>query len=165
METGAGRFAVGSQFELVQRFFVLPVQVPPGTYTKLQLAEDIFGLSTFDDRSIAWNIQQFNYDDSANDYLDRVWVYNSMAFQISNDAVFIVEENGEKRIENFAVHPRVDIQENFNFETNNLPTALANAVVLPSIDPSGIGRTVNINFSDFNSIPSITYTEESFPKD
>lgn len=47
METGAGRFAVGSQFELVQRFFVLPVQIPPGTYTKLQLAEDIFGLSAF----------------------------------------------------------------------------------------------------------------------
>jgi hypothetical protein len=110
MKTGAGRFAVGSQFELVQRFFALPLHVPPGTYTKLQV-KDFFGLA-FVERSIAWDMQQFNYDDGVNDYLDRVWVYNSMAFQISDDAVFIVEDNYEKRIENFAVHPRKGIPEN-----------------------------------------------------
>lgn len=162
MKTGAGRFAVGSQFELVQRFFVLN-QVPPGTYTKFQV-KDFFGRA-FEEGFIGWNMQQFNYDDGVNDYLDRVWVYNSMAFQISDDAVFIVKENGEKRIENFAVHPRKGVPENFDFETSNPLTVIANAVVLPSIDPSGIGRKVNISFSDSSSVPRTTYTKESFFND
>ncbi|GAB1542225.1 hypothetical protein NUACC21_48990 [Scytonema sp. NUACC21] len=163
MKTGAGRFAVGSQFELVQRFFALPQHVPPGTYTKLQV-KDFFGLA-FVERSIAWDMQQFNYDDGVNDYLDRVWVYNSMAFQISDDAVFIVEENGEKRIENFAVYPRKNVPENFDFETGNPLTIVANAAVLPRVDPSGIGRKVNIQFSDSSSVPRTIYTKESFFND
>ncbi len=59
MATGAGRFAIGSQFALIQRFFApffTPI-VPPGTYTKQQIAQ-IVGLSSF-----GWNMQQFNYEE------------------------------------------------------------------------------------------------------
>jgi Ca2+-binding RTX toxin-like protein len=167
MNTGAGRFAVGSQFELVQLFFGLPRHTPPGRYTKFELAE-LFGVgyfTPFPDGDIGWNMQQFNHDDGTDDYIERVWIYNSMSFQISDDAVFIVEDNYEKRIENFAVYPRKDVQENFDFETRNLITAIANDQAVRSIDPSGIGRKVNINFSNPNSIPRNTYTEESFLND
>ncbi|MEH2285669.1 MAG: hypothetical protein V7K90_30875 [Nostoc sp.] len=90
MATGAGRFAVGSQFELVKRFF--QEKVPPRTYTKTDLL-NFFKQSSFKDGSISWNIQQYNYDDGASDFIDRVWVYNSMEFQIANDVEFIVDKD------------------------------------------------------------------------
>jgi hypothetical protein len=37
MTTGAGRFAVGAQFSLVQDFFNNGITLSPGTYTKSQL--------------------------------------------------------------------------------------------------------------------------------
>lgn len=103
MATGAGRFAIGSQFTLLQRFFapfLTSPQVPPGRYTKAELGV-IAGLDRF-----SWDMQQYNWEDGIDDYLDRVWVYNSMVFSISEDAVFIVEADGSQRIENFAVFPR-----------------------------------------------------------
>ena len=56
MATSAGRFAVGSQFALVQRFFapfLTSPTVPPGRYTKAQLGV-IAGLDTF-----SWKMQQY----------------------------------------------------------------------------------------------------------
>jgi hypothetical protein len=102
MATGAGRFAVGSQLTLVQRVFAPFLTSPTvslGRYTKAQLGV-ITGLDTF-----SWSMQQYNWEDDIDDYFDRVWVYNSMEFSISDDAVFIVEADGSKRIENFAVFP------------------------------------------------------------
>ncbi|MDF5711869.1 MAG: hypothetical protein PUP90_30390 [Nostoc sp. S4] len=37
------------------------------------------------------------------------YVYNSQSFQIYDDAKFLVEANGEKRIENFAVEYCKDV--------------------------------------------------------
>ncbi|BCL39793.1 Ig-like domain-containing protein [Nostoc sp. MS1] len=162
MVTGAGRFAVGSQFTLVQRFFapfLTSPTVPPGRYTKAELGV-ITGLDTF-----SWSMQQYNWDDDIDDYFDRVWVYNSMEFSISDDAVFIVEADGSKRIENFAVFPRLNVQENFDLESDDGLTGIANSVVKPYIDPWGIGRKVNINFSDADLIPRTTYTSQDFADD
>jgi hypothetical protein len=71
MATGAGRFAVGSQFTLVQRFFapfLTSPPVPPGRYTKAELGV-IAGLDIF-----SWTMQQYNWEDDIDDYFDRVWV-------------------------------------------------------------------------------------------
>lgn len=159
METGAGRFAVGSQFELVQKFF--EQEVPVGSYTKQELA------NFFDMDYIAWNMQQYNYDDGIDDFLDRVWVYNTMEFQISDNPKlrFIVKENGDKEITNFAVYPRKDTQENFDLETSDLVTLVLNDVSKRFVDPSGIGRKVNITFENFNSVSSKTYTQDDFRAD
>ncbi len=158
MEAGAGRFAVGSQFEIIQQFFEAS-SIPSGTYSKNEIA-NIFGLNRFD-----WPMQQYNWSDGADDYIDRVWVYNTMSFQISNDAEFIVEPDGDKLIKNFAKFPRTDIQENFDLEGGNFLTNALNSIVKPSVDPSGIGRRVDIEFSNKDSIPRTTYDEQDFLSD
>lgn len=162
MATGAGRFAVGSQFTLVQRFFapfLISPTVPPGTYTKAEIGV-ITGLDIF-----SWRMQQYNWEDDIDDYFDRVWVYNSMAFSISEDAVFIVEADGSQRIENFAIFPRENVPENFDLKSSDGFTGIANIVAKPFVDPWGIGRTVNIKFSDPNLIPRTTYTSQDFADD
>lgn len=162
MAAGAGRFAVGSQFTLVQRFFapfLTSPPVPPGKYTKAELGV-IAGLDTF-----SWTMQQYNWEDDIDDYFDRVWVYNSMEFSISDDAIFIVEADGSKRIENFSIFPREGVTENFDLVSDDGLTGIANSVVKPYVDPWGIGRTVNIDFSDFNLIPKTTYTSQDFAND
>ena len=162
MATGAGRFAVGSQFALVQRFFapfLTSPTVPPGRYTKAQLGV-IAGLDTF-----SWKMQQYNWEDGIDDYFDRVWVYNTIEFSISEDAVFIVEADGSKRIENFTVFPRADVPENFDLVSSDGFTGIANFVANPFVDPWGIGRKVNIEFSDSNLIPRTTYTSQDFADD
>ncbi|NEU84538.1 hypothetical protein [Nostoc sp. UIC 10630] len=63
---GPGRFAVGSQFELIKRFFNSNISISPGTYTKFEINNLIL-----QQELIVWSMQQYNYNDSVNDYLDR----------------------------------------------------------------------------------------------
>lgn len=162
MATGAGRFAIGSQFTLVQRFFapfLTSPEVPPGRYTKAELGV-IAGLGRFSHR-----MQQYNWEDDIDDYLDRVWAYNSIEFSISDDAVFIVEADGSQRIENFAVFPREDVPENFDLESDDGFTGIANIVAEPYVDPWGLGRKVNIKFINSDLVPRTTYTSQDFADD
>ncbi len=95
--------------------------------------------------SYAFEMQQYNYRDGIDDYAERVYIYNSQSYQISDDAVFIVDSTGKHYIDNFAILPRLSVQENFDFVSRSWVTQLANDVLLqPNIDPSNIGRTVNI---------------------
>ena len=86
METGPGRFAVGSQFELVQKFFdpdfavTSETDTEDKTYTKEKLAKE-FGLSD----GYGWSMKQYNFvdsDENNQDYIERVYIWNSMSFQI-----------------------------------------------------------------------------------
>jgi RTX calcium-binding nonapeptide repeat (4 copies) len=160
MATGAGRFAIGSQFSIITKFFdpsFFTPSVPPGTYTKQEIA-NIFGESFF-----GWSMQQYDFQDSTDDYAERVYIYNSQAFQISDDARFIVTSSGEKRIENFAIEPLATFQENFDFDTSDFITGIANSYLEARVDPSRIGRIVDINF--VGSVPRATYDETSFTND
>ena len=165
MANGGGRFALPSQFELIQKFFDPNTSIPAGTYDKSTLNNLINNGKFF-----AWSMQQYSYDDSnlsggVDDFLDRVWVYNSMFFQISNGTTFIVDANGNKRIENLAIepyiNPDVNERENFDFSSNDPLTILLNFIAGPSIDPSGIGRKVWIDFVDANLVPKILKYEKS----
>ncbi|MFM5947313.1 MAG: hypothetical protein ACKO9G_28810, partial [Dolichospermum sp.] len=98
-----GRFAVGAQFELVKKFFdpgFFDPTIPTGTYTKQQLAAK-FGITKF----FGWEMGHTDYQDNFDDYVERVYIWNSQSFQISDDAVFIVESDGKRRIENFSIEP------------------------------------------------------------
>ena len=159
MLNGGGRFALPSQFKLIQKFFDPNTSIQAGTYDKLTLNNLINNGKFF-----AWSMQQYRYDDSSqpnitDDFLDRVWVYNSMAFQIADNTQFIVDQNDNRRIENLAIQPYIDPNpnkiENFDFSSNDLQTIILNALVGQSIDPSGIGRKVWIDFIDINQIPRI----------
>ncbi|MDJ0620660.1 MAG: hypothetical protein QNJ63_28660, partial [Calothrix sp. MO_192.B10] len=178
MKTGGGRFAVGGQFQLVQAFFAEPLtidelpEIPPGEYSKTQLMDlieaRIPNQQFFKNDSLSWEMQQYNYDDGIDDYLDRVWANNSMSFQIDDGAKFIVTENGEKYIENFAVYPRLDVPDDFDMKTSDGFTAIANFVVKPYVDPWDIGRTVNIDYTNpqlhLDELQT-TYTQQDFNND
>jgi hypothetical protein len=155
-----GRFAVGAQFELVKKFFdpgFFDPTIPTGTYTKQQLAAK-FGISNF-----GWDMGHTDYQDNVDDYAERVYIWNSQSFQISDNAVFIVEPDGKRRIENFSIEPRKDVQENFDFVGGGIIAAIGNPYLQERVDPSKIGRTVNINFT--GSLTGIKYDKTSFEND
>ncbi len=152
---GPGRFAVGAQFELVKGFFnSRPLlnpsyQISPGIYTKEQLAA-YFGLSN----DYGWNMKHIYYRDQVDDYAERVYIYNSQRFKISDSAKFVVKADGTREIQNFYVEP---LQDNFDFVGGGIFASIGNAILEPLIDPSKIGRTVNINFTG-------TRTEKTYDK-
>ena len=162
-ETGPGRFAVGSQFEVIQKFFdpgLFTPSIPPGTYSKNEIADDFFGLSRFD-----FVLQQLDYRDDFDDYAERTYIYNTTSFQISDSAKFIVRENGDRVIEDFSIEPRREgFQDDFDFVGGGPLTNIGNSVLKPKVDPSGIGRTVNINYTK-GSTPKVTYDMNSFEAD
>ena len=193
MVTGGGRFAIPSQFDLIRKFFNLnivtqpmlppinvPIPIPPNPidpdtgelipYDKFQI-NDLIN----DGQFFGWDMQQFNYDDSSleggiDDFLDRVWVYNSMVFKISDGAEFFVDDEDNRWIKNLAIEPLINpnenLRENFDFASDDLGTTFANSLVLPSIDPSGIGRRVWIDFVDADLLPRIErYDQSDFEQD
>ena len=177
METGPGRFAVGSQFELVQKFFdpdfavTSETDTEDKTYTKEELAKE-FGLSD----SYGWSMKQYHFvdsDENNEDYIERSYIWNSMSFQISDSAQFIVTPDGDKFIKDFGVEPRdrkkldkkVTPDENFDFVGGGRIAELSNAYLEPRIDPSKIGRTVDIEFIKRDKLKKRTYTLSDYNAD
>ena len=159
LENGAGRFAVGAQFGLVKDFFESSA-VPAGDYSKKEIADKL-GLTFY-----GWNMNQYNWADDTDDYLERVYVYNTSAFKISDDARFIINTKGEKRIEKFRVEPNNNVEENFDFIGGGELTHHGNIFLEANIDPSGIGRKVKIAFKEISgAIPKIIYTKENYIKE
>ncbi len=158
MTVGGGRFAVGRQFEIVNDFFTADSsRLPPGTYTKVQIAV-IFGLTDY-----GWNMQQYNYRDGTDDYAERSYIYNSQAFQLADDVRFVVKVDGTRSIENFGIIPRTDVQENFDFDSDDPIAGISNIYLETHIDPSHIGRKVEINFT--GDVARTTYDGNSYFND
>jgi Ca2+-binding RTX toxin-like protein len=170
MTTGGGRFAVGRKFEIINDFFtanssILPpryndgIASTPDYYTKEEIAAK-FGLTSY-----GWTMQQYDYRDSKDDYAERAYIYNSMAFKLAEGLRFVVKPNGERSIENFAVEPWIKEEkpENFDFDTSDLKTLIANNYLESRIDPSGIGRKVVLNFS--GDLQRSTYTGATYQSD
>ena len=82
-------------------------------------------------------------------------------FKINDSAVFVIEENGTRHIENFAVLP---FNDNFDFDSDALVAKTANYFLRPRIDAWKIGRTVSINF-DASLVPRIDYTDFNYSID
>ena len=96
------------------------------------------------------------YNDGQDDVLERAYIWNTTAFKISNDAVFVIDKNGNRHIENFAIVPHSDRPdtrnrespyglEDFDFEGGGLSNII-NPYLKRNIDPSEIGKTVEIEF-------------------
>ena len=95
-------------------------------------------------------MQHMNFDPLSSDYDKRVFVFNSQAIHLGNEAQFVVKANGERHIENAA--PTIG-SEDFDFvskEPRTFKDTLVKAgndnYLVPNIDPLGIGRTVNISY-------------------
>ena len=160
MET-VGRFALPSQFPVVQVFFNLFNDITPKRsaagdiipYTKNEIGE-MFGLST-----LSISFSQYQYSDTTDDLGVRTLIWGTESFSIDDAAEFWVYEDGTKKIKNLAVVPRplIDPQahDNYDLESNDFQTTLANAILRPLQDPSSLGRVVDFVFdSDYGLIGS-----------
>lgn len=144
MTTGAGRFAKASMSSLVEQFFRPDVYpglpfLNPGTYTKEQLKE------LFNNEDFSITFQQWNFSDGTGDDGIRAYIWNSTAFQLG-DVRFVVEENGDRHIDNLSVIPRLDVEENFDFVSGDLVAGLAADYLQERMDLSDIGRKVIVDF-------------------
>lgn len=151
---GPGRFAVGPKFELISRFFDPFTTLAPGVYSKSDLAGQ-FGLT-----SIFITIQQSLVADGIDDYLDRSYIWNSTGFKIVDNADFVVTQDGRRYIENYAVVPLGG--ENFDFVGSGLSN-FVNPTLEYLVDPSGIGRTINIAFN--GNVVTRSYSFENYQAD
>ena len=157
METGSGRFANGSQFELVERFFdsaANSLLTPGRIYNKTDLRDALFPTLVF----LGSAIEQRNYEDSVNDFDERVYIWNSSVFALSDNVEFVLNTNGTKEIRNFRIEPnkfsKLNLKENFDFDTANpFVEQFSKLELKPRVDPSEIGRTVFIDFYNRNSLP------------
>ena len=77
------------------------------------IAKDVFEYSYF-----GWSMSQSSFDDGMDDYGERVYIYESMAFEVIDGAEFYIEADGTRRIENFAIEPISEPAnpENFDFD-------------------------------------------------
>lgn len=163
---GPGRFALPPKFTFISEFFNR-TDIPTGSYSKLQLAREL-GLPV---GGLA--VSQKDFADSTDDYAERVFLWGSTSFTVDDRAVFFVEADGTKYIENFAIRPLYgdnfpsnsfnNSLENFDFDSSNLVTKATTWITQPWFDPSGIGRTVNFAFDD--PIPLGSYDREVFARD
>ncbi|BCM25593.1 hypothetical protein [Methyloradius palustris] len=153
---GPGRFATIDKFEIVQNFFnpnsnpLLGQVLPAGVYTKADLAAfygmDYYGLK----------ITQSDYGQGDADFLARSYIWESTAFKLSDSTRFIVAENGTRSIINYGIEPDFGGlgYEGFDFKSSNPISGLGNLYLEPRIDPSGIGREVQVTTAGSVSINS-----------
>lgn len=161
---GPGRFVTPDDFLFIKYFFnptdevrdddrdlnyYFSGKLEPGRYTKKQIFDE-FNIKDIK-KKIVKQIAGF-YDDGKDDLVERAYIWNTMAFQINDDAVFVVNEDGSRYIDNFAIIPYQNKKEgdkkerphdNFDFE-GGFFSELVNSGLKKQIDPSGIGRTVDI---------------------
>src|SRR5579883_3061384 len=161
MSDGAGRFAIGSLFNLVQNFFAADssgaysFNLQPGSYTKAQLGA-LWGFKYY-----GLILRQQQLDDGRGDYAERAYIWNSGEFKISDNAIFVVDSSGNRTIQNFSVVPTGP--DNFDFVSNDFFAGNFGKLLQGNVDPSGIGRTVTINFT--GTVPSRTYDINSYNAD
>ena len=136
MIDGPGRFANATYSSLVRDFMagrIMPDNGIVQTMTAEQL--EVAGHSRF------FTLSQVEYGINAADFDLRAYIYGHTGFAINKDAVFTVDADGTRHIENLAVLPG---QDDFDFTTTSDLQVLGEFFLEDKIDPSGIGRTVKM---------------------
>ncbi|WP_043995111.1 calcium-binding protein [Actinobacillus pleuropneumoniae] len=178
---GPGRFVTADNFSVVRDFFnagksrIIAPQVPPirsqqekilvglkpGKYSKAQILE-MLGYTKGGEvvnGMFAGEVQTLGfYDDGKGDLLERAYIWNTTGFKMSDNAAFVVEASGKRYIENFGIEP-LGKQEDFDF-VGGFWSNLVNRGLESIIDPSGIGGTVNLNFT--GEVETYTLDETRF---
>ncbi|WP_110947774.1 calcium-binding protein [Pseudomonas bohemica] len=162
MESGPGRFALGANSAIVQQFFADSydsawMEVGHG-YTAIEMA------SHLNIKFAPIDFQHWAVDDQSGDYWDRVYVWNSAGFKISSNSRFVLNADGTLHITDYAVVPRPEADENFDFKSTDGLAGLINPLLESFIDPWGIGRRVDFKFTE--DVPSARdYTLADFNKE
>ncbi|MDO8262091.1 MAG: hypothetical protein Q7T21_02590, partial [Gallionella sp.] len=155
MSSGPGRFANASNIRLVQAFLNGVFGFPDtGVRQTFTLAQAVARLGKGTENE---SIRQSDYQDSSNVLLLRSYIYQSSSFTIAKGAVFVIEANGDRYVQDFAILPFGD---DFDFDSKSPGSKVANLFLKPGIDPTGIGRTVLIEFDAVSKsqVPRTTYT-------
>ena len=180
------RYANLSQIPVVEKFFNEPVDTfkqplypdipatPEMIHNFDALSEGKYSLDEvrehFDNVDKHYSLQHMNLDPLSQDYDTRVYVFNSQAIHLGNEAQFVVKPNGERLIKNAA--PTVG-SEDFDFVTKEpnsfisketLTNAGNEVYLIPNIDPLGIGRTVNISYPESGKKNEITGLYDNPPE-
>ena len=171
---GPGRFITAADFSLISKFFIMEgasgitepreeaffANLGEGRYTKAEIFERlgytqngkaVNGMYAGAKQTLGF------YDDGKDNLLERAYIWNSTSFKISDNAVFVVDKNGNRTIENFGIEPAKD--EDFDFK-GGFFSNLVNPILEAMIDPSGIGKKVSIKFT--GKIETNTLTREKF---
>lgn len=184
---GPGRFASPAFFKLIRDFFTLtnsemmqlidgygPDQVIPIDGEVLpnnQIDFDEFGNAYIPKNALIYmlgiysaglDFHQALFNDGADDYFQRSFIWASSSFKISDGAIFRIDaDGGNRRIENFSIIPR-GAGDNFDFEGGELSNFLR-PIAEPLLDPFHLGSTVNISF--MGSIAPRTYGLQDYNAD
>ncbi len=153
MQTGGGRFAKASEFEIVSKFFNSANALTLNHQYSLSELQGVLGSG-----GTTKSLQQYDYRDGTGDYFERTFVFNNTTYNIVDSAnlKFIVDANGARYISGLQIAPQAD---NFDF-TGAGASASLNNVIKPYIDPWNIGRTIDLNFT--GTAPVISYTNDQY---
>jgi hypothetical protein len=105
MNIGAGRFVNSANFAIIDAFFT--TDLPAGTYSKQAIAE-LLGYEAY-----GYAVNQVFLGVNDPDHAERAYIWGSTKFKISDDALFVIGNNGAKIIQNFAIVPNGN--DNFDF--------------------------------------------------
>lgn len=163
MDSGAGRFVNSANFEIVEKFFS-DASLEAKIYTKSEILQYFGYLSpTGEELGYAgYSVNQIFLGTGDADYAERTYIWGTTAFKITDEVEFVVNEDGSREIRNFAIIPARD--EDFDFDGGSVSN-IGNVALYPTIDPSGVGRTVDLGFTDINLVPRVTLTSENFIQD
>ena len=153
-----GRFTNASQIKAVQNFF--NANLKAGEYSLSDFMSD-----SKDDRQ-KYRHMYFK-GENEKEWATRTYILNSQTYVINPYAKFIVDENGNKHIENMTLLPMWD---NFDFNSGHILTQLGNSILISDIDPYSIGRTVSIQFPSSAELQGVytnsnQYTQSDFEND
>lgn len=109
---GPGRFANPASIPAIQDFFnktkLLTGGIPLGDGGRFFNKEELFSALGYSDASAPKivTVDQKYFSDGNPDSGYRTFVWGNTAFKISEDAKFIIEADGRRRIENFSLGKR-----------------------------------------------------------
>ncbi|MEM8718734.1 MAG: hypothetical protein AAGE84_05430, partial [Cyanobacteria bacterium P01_G01_bin.39] len=213
MTNGPGRFANGYQFDLIKAFFGetanamntangknnylfnsaelnrlgTPIYDNQGNLTSKKYTKEDIDRIYFQRQLSGYsaNLELRDYDDGADNFDQRIYVWNSQQYSIPDSAEFVINYDAAgneigREITDFKIQPNVrtdlDSKENFDFDTANPVVGFFSGLLLePRVDPSGIGRTVYYEFVNRNNLPLYdpinsensagTYDQDDFDSD
>jgi Ca2+-binding RTX toxin-like protein len=172
MTDGPGRFALGFQFRFVNNFFARDEEgnyifdIPVGTYDQTDGPNGITQYVDWAGQPRHIGFSNWQYDDGRGDYGSRTYIWGTVAFDIVNSAQFVVTASGERYIDNYVVRPFLNegAIENFDFTAGDWAGAAGGQELSYNIDPSGIGRRVDLAFTG-SLLPAVRYTETQFQEE
>ncbi|PIT23337.1 hypothetical protein BGI36_01895 [Snodgrassella communis] len=168
MTHGGGRFVSAADFELFKNFF--SSEFSAGCYDFISMWNILKPEKFVDPKAKLSNkdkikmftkaISQYTTGIGSSDYITRAFIFGSTSFTIDFDSIkFVVKADGTREIQGLKIIPCAD---NFDFDSNSWLATQFNDFFEKEIDPSGIGRTVPIQFT--GDVPAISVTEKDFTK-